>query len=34
MKQKFLETEKWTFFLTKGGGLLADLYMLILLAHR
>ena len=20
MKQKFLETEKWTFFLTKGGG--------------
>ena len=34
MKQKFLETEKWTFFLTKGGGGLVDLYILILWAHR
>ena len=27
MKQKFLETEKWKFFLTKGGGVSTPVYV-------
>ena len=27
MKQKFLETEKWAFFLTKGGGASRPVYI-------
>ena len=33
MKQKCLETEKWTFFLTKGRGVLAYLYFFLFYEH-